>query len=118
MSVWPYSTQRWQRVRLHKLRAQPLCEACLQEGEIVPAEAVDHRIPISQAGRKERRAAEAFPPLDRLASLCPRHHNAKTRAEQLGATDWMRIGCDVFGRPLDRDHPWNRAGAESKGSSR
>jgi 5-methylcytosine-specific restriction enzyme A len=100
MSVWPYTTRRWERVRLLKMQQNPLCEACLQVGEIVPAEAVDHRNPISERGRKERLAAEAFPPLDQLASLCASHHNAKTRAEQLGDKNWMRKGCDVFGRPL------------------
>src|SRR5262249_9028532 len=82
----------------------PLCEACLQDGAVVPAEVVDHRIPISERGRKERSASEAFPPLEHLASLCASHHNQKTRAEQLGQEDWMRAGCDVFGRPYDRDH--------------
>ena len=106
MSVWPYSTQRWQRVRRLKLQQAPLCEACLQVGEIVPAVAVDHRKPITEEGRAKRSAAEAFPPLDALASLCAAHHNAKTRAEQCGE-DYMRKGCDIFGRPNDPDHPWN-----------
>jgi 5-methylcytosine-specific restriction endonuclease McrA len=108
VSIWPYNTRRWERLRKLKLTHHPLCEACLQEGAIVPAEVVDHRTPISQRGRDERLATEAFPVLDRLASLCASHHNQKTRAEQLGQTDWMRAGCDVFGRPNDPDHLWNR----------
>ena len=40
--AWPYTTQRWQRLRRAKLRERPLCEACLQTGRIVPAAAVDH----------------------------------------------------------------------------
>jgi 5-methylcytosine-specific restriction enzyme A len=111
MSDWPYNSRRWERLRRLKLQTNSLCEACLQEGEIMPAEVVDHRIPISERGRKERLAVEAFLPLDQLASLCASHHNQKTRAEQLGQKDWMRAGCDVFGRPNDRDHPWNREGA-------
>jgi hypothetical protein len=72
----------------------------------------------AERGRKERLAAEAFPPLDQLASLCASHHNQKTRAEQLGEKDYMRKGCDIFGRPLDRDHWWNKQGAaKAKGSS-
>jgi 5-methylcytosine-specific restriction endonuclease McrA len=108
MNVWPYTTRRWQRLRLQKMMRHPLCEACLQVGEIVPAEVVDHRKPISKEGREKRIAAEAFPPLDQLASLCASHHNIKTRAEQLGQKDWMRAGCDIFGRPNDPDHHWNR----------
>jgi len=111
MSCWPYTTRRWERLRLVKLATHPCCEACLQVGEVVPAEVVDHRIPISERGRKERLMAEAFPPLDGLASLCASHHNQKTRAEQLGEKDWMRKGCDIFGRPNDPDHHWNKQGA-------
>jgi hypothetical protein len=74
--------------------------------EVVPAEVVDHRNPISPDGRKERRAAEAFPALDQLASLCARHHNQKSRSEQLGEKDYLIRGCDVFGNPLDKNHPW------------
>jgi 5-methylcytosine-specific restriction enzyme A len=108
MSVWPYTSRRWERVRQQKMMRDPLCEACLQVGEIVPAEVVDHRVPISKEGREKRSAAEAFPPLDRLASLCESHHNAKTRAEQLGEKNWMHKGCDIFGYPNDRNHPWYR----------
>src|SRR6516164_9796192 len=108
MSTWPYSTQRWQRLRKLKLQQNPLCEVCLQgRAEIVPAIAVDHRTPISERGRKERLVSEAFPPLDQLTSLCESHYNQKTRAEQLGE-DYLRKGCDIFGRPNDPDHPWNK----------
>jgi|SRR6516164_4762995 len=111
MNVWPYTTRRWERLRRLKLAMNPCCEACLQAGEVQAAEVVDHRVPISEHGRKVRSAAEAFPSLDALASLCASHHNQKTSAERLGETDWMRKGCDIFGRPNDRDHHWNKQGA-------
>jgi 5-methylcytosine-specific restriction enzyme A len=111
MSCWPYTTRRWERLRRIKLQTNPLCEACLQVGRIEPAEVVDHRVPISERGRKERLASEAFPALDRLASLCTSHHNTKTRAEQLGEMNWMYKGCDIFGYPNDPNHPWYRKGA-------
>ena len=112
MNAWPYTTRRWQRLRLLKLQQNPLCEVCLQQrAEIQAAEVVDHRVPISQHGRKVRSAPEAFPSLDALASLCASHHNQKTSAERLGETDWMRKGCDIFGRPNDPDHHWNKQGA-------
>jgi 5-methylcytosine-specific restriction protein A len=98
VSKWPYSTQRWQRLRKYKLQQNPLCEACLQLGYIEPAVAVDHRKPISAGG-------ELYPAIEKLASLCERCHNMKTRYEQLGEA-YMRKGCDVFGRPLDPDHAW------------
>jgi 5-methylcytosine-specific restriction endonuclease McrA len=107
MAVWPYTTQRWQRLRRMKLCEHPLCEACLQVGRIEPAVAVDHRVPITEECRK-RRSGEAYPALNELASLCARCHNAKTRGEQLGETNYWVKGCDVFGYPLDPSHPWNR----------
>ena len=62
MAKWPYTTQRWQRFRRHKLRERPLCEYCLNDGKIEPAIAVDHIIPIKRGG-------DAYPPLDHLMSL-------------------------------------------------
>jgi 5-methylcytosine-specific restriction protein A len=105
VAVWPYTTQRWQRLRRHKLRAHPLCEACLQVGLIEAAVAVDHRIPIKRGG-------DPFPHLDELAALCEGCHNAKTRAEQLGREPAPKVvkGCDVHGNPLDPNHDWYRTG--------
>src|SRR5262245_15041833 len=100
MSKWPYSTQRWQRIRRQKFQVHPLCETCLQVGRIEIATTVDHRVPINQGG-------DAFPPLEQLASLCEQCHNAKTRAEHAGE-DYLIKGCDVFGNPLDPKHPWYR----------
>jgi 5-methylcytosine-specific restriction endonuclease McrA len=77
-----YDTRRWQRLRKHKLREHPLCEACLQIGQIEPAIAVDHRVRIATGG-------EPYPALEGLASLCARHHNAKTRAEQMGEENYI-----------------------------
>jgi 5-methylcytosine-specific restriction protein A len=62
---------------------------------------VDHRTPIADGG-------DPFPALDQLASLCASCHNAKTGAEQAGEKNWLVKGCDVFGYPLDPNHPWNK----------
>jgi 5-methylcytosine-specific restriction endonuclease McrA len=71
MATWPYTTQRWQRLRRHKLRDKPLCELCLKIGRIEPAVAVDHLLAIKTGG-------EPYPPLYALMSLCVRCHNTKT----------------------------------------
>ena len=102
MAVWPYTTQRWQRLRRHKLREDPLCEVCLKVGFIEPAVAVDHIQPLKAGG-------VPYPGLAELASLCASHHNLKTRGEQLGRTLAPKVvnGCDVDGRPLNQ-LPWSR----------
>ena len=104
MAVWPYTTQRWQRLRKHKLQRNPLCEYCLNAGRIEAATVVDHIVPIARGG-------DAYPPLDHLMSCCVSHHNEKTRGEQQGKESFTPKGikgCDVHGNPLDPDHPWYR----------
>ena len=104
MAKWPYTTQRWQRLRRQKLQERPLCEYCLNEGRLTVAVAIDHIIPIARGG-------DAYPPLDHLMSCCASHHNQKTRAEQLGKEHTPKgiRGCDVFGNPLDPNHDWYKA---------
>jgi 5-methylcytosine-specific restriction endonuclease McrA len=102
MAKWPYTTQRWQRLRRAKLREYPLCEACLQLGLVVPASVVDHRKRIVTGG-------PPFPPLEGLASLCAQCHNQKSRAEQRGEENYLAKGCDARGYPLDRNHPWYKS---------
>ena len=105
MADWPYNTARWQRLRRLKLSSSPICEDCERIGIIRPAQAVDHRDPISAGG-------EPFPDLDKLASLCNSCHSAKTaRGVEAGAVRTTkpraRKGCDAHGNPLDPTHPWN-----------
>jgi 5-methylcytosine-specific restriction protein A len=102
MAAWPYSTQRWQRLRRQKLQINPLCETCLQVGRIEVATIIDHHKPINQGG-------DPFPPLDQLASMCQGCHNGKTQADRRGE-NYFTKGCDVFGYPLDPAHPWYRGG--------
>lgn len=106
MADWPYNTARWQRLRRLKLSSAGLCEDCRRIGLVRPAQAVDHRVPISAGG-------EAFPDLDGLASLCYSCHSKKTaRGVEAGAarTSKPRSGCDAQGNPLDPRHPWNDTG--------
>ena len=101
MAKWPYTTQRWQRLRRMKLKHNPLCECCIKVGRIEPANVVDHIIAVSKGG-------DAYPRLDGLMSCCTRCHNTKTRVvEQLGREMTIK-GCDERGYPLDPNHPWNR----------
>ena len=106
MADWPYGTARWRRLRKMQLQMYPLCEACLPTPK--PANHVDHRKAINHGG-------EPFPPIGiGLASLCASCHSQKTaRGSEHGSvrTDrplQPRKGCDINGRPLDPNHPWNR----------
>lgn len=68
---------RWLKVRMLKLRRNPLCEDCYERGRHVPARQVHHMKPIE-------RYPELRLNLDNLKSLCIRCHakrTAKRRSE-------------------------------------
>lgn len=101
MSKWPYSTQRWQRLRRAKLAEDPACRYCLEQGRVTPANTVDHRVAISKGG--------AVWDWANLVSCCTRCHNAKRlHVERLGRARIPVKGCDIHGRPVDVRHWWNR----------
>ena len=105
MAGWPYTTQRWKRLRLSKLQEQPMCEHCKAIGLLVLASVVDHVQPIKHGG-------DPFPALDGLAALCPPSHSAKTaRGIEAGAAKTTRQrnrrGCTASGLPIDPSHHWN-----------
>lgn len=69
---------KWQKARAAWLRAHPLCVMCQQEGALVAATVVDHKIP-------HRGDKKLFWDSDNWQSLCKRHHDAdKQRAEAAG----------------------------------
>ena len=114
MAKWPYSTARWQRLRIVKLSAEPLCQACENRGELVAAEVVDHNTPINLGG-------DPFPGLDGLTSLCARCHNEKTASfdKQGGNVTGRRFkGCDEQGNPVDGADGWFGTGGASNQENR
>ena len=67
MAKWPYNTQRWQRFRRMKLQQNPLCEYCLNEGQLTAAVAVDHIDRITKGWR----SVPAAGPRDVLLRIVP-----------------------------------------------
>lgn len=68
----PYDA-RWQRLRAQRLKEEPLCRMCLTTGRSVPANVVDHIIPIKDGGTNQT---------ENLMPLCFRCHNSiKTPAD-------------------------------------
>ncbi len=87
----------WDRVRLEALeRDCYLCQLCRAKGRITEARIVDHIRPKARQGTDD---------LSNLQTICSACHAEKTARE-----NGMRkhIGaCDVFGDPVDPEHPWN-----------
>jgi 5-methylcytosine-specific restriction enzyme A len=102
MASWPYTTQRWQRLRRLKLQHNPLCETCLKQQRIEAATVVDHIVAIKAGGAP-------YPALDELCSQCVSCHNHKTRIVEQQGKELTVKSCDEFGYPLDKNHPWYRS---------
>jgi 5-methylcytosine-specific restriction enzyme A len=71
-----YHSKEWQRVRQAALmRDNYLCQDCLKEKRITPADVVDHIVPVKVDWSKRLS-------LDNLQSLCHRCHNRKTAEDK------------------------------------
>ena len=95
-----YNSPIWKHLRNKKLLNNPLCESCEVEGRYIPATDVDHIQAINSGG------SSTDP--ENLQSLCHRCHSRKTLFERLGKPLPPVKGCDASGRPLDRNHWWNK----------
>ena len=72
-----YQTRQWQKLRQIQLSRQPLCQACLINNVVTPAQHVDHVFPWAQISNT------AFY-YNLFQSLCQQHHSEKTALEQRG----------------------------------
>lgn len=73
-SDFKYDSIRWRKVRKSYISKHPLCEKCKALGRFIPAQVVDHIIPIKKGGA---------PWSDQnFQSLCSTCHNAKSAKER------------------------------------
>lgn len=91
---WMYRTKAWKERRAWQLRREPLCERCRDQGRVVKATVVHHRI----------RHEGAWPifigsPLDSLCKQC--HDSIEQSIDRLGYSREI----DVNGKPIDPRHP-------------
>lgn len=69
-----YHSKRWKRERADHLADNPLCHVCLDLGRVVPANVVDHHIPVRQGAD--------FWDRSNWRSMCQIHHQEKRNAER------------------------------------
>ncbi|WP_294481876.1 HNH endonuclease signature motif containing protein [uncultured Bacteroides sp.] len=75
-----YNTERWRRLRAWKFACNPLCEMCLKDDKVVPAEDIHHVVSFMSTDDPAQRNFLAYD-FDNLMSLCKqchqRVHNSK-----------------------------------------
>jgi hypothetical protein len=84
-------------MRQAQLAAEPLCQRCKAKGKLTPATTVHH------VRRHDGDPVKFFDP-GNVASSCKPCHDA---IEQAIESRGYEVGCDVNGRPVDPNHPWN-----------
>lgn len=73
-SGFKYNSAAWIRLRNRKRQLNPLCEDCLERGEIVPYHTIDHVKAIIDGGDPWD--------LDNLRTLCNQCHRIKSAKER------------------------------------
>jgi hypothetical protein len=89
----PYNHRKWRRLRRRKLAESPLCEVCLAEGRVHPAEVIHHVVDHGGSVTKFFLVS-----LDGLQSLCREHH------EKLHGRKVEPVQIGVDGWPVERHH--------------
>lgn len=69
-----YQSTAWRKLRVVKLQQQPMCEECERSGGLVPAQMVDHIVPINKGG--------AALDIANLQSLCNMCHGSKSAKDK------------------------------------
>lgn len=70
-----YNSDRWLRLRAWKFACNPLCEMCLKENKIIPAEDIHHITSFMSTDDPVQRNFLAYD-YDNLMSLCKICHQA------------------------------------------
>ncbi|MCK1503876.1 HNH endonuclease [Bradyrhizobium sp. 18] len=93
-----YNTAQWKALRLAQLRREPLCKRCSDGGRIIRATVAHHKV-------AHKGDATLFFDPSNLASSCKDCHDS---VEQGIEARGYESGCDLRGRPIASDHPWNQ----------
>jgi 5-methylcytosine-specific restriction enzyme A len=114
-----YNTARWRKIRLDHLRRSPVCVMCLRRGLVNDGSMHNDGKPQEVARRRHLVCDHVEPHKGDVEkfyggpfqTLCPDDHDIVK--QQLEVRGFM-TGSDMRGRPIDPDHPWNRARAVGK----
>lgn len=91
-----YKTKAWERCRAAYLSSVGgLCERCKQEGRIVPAEIVHHKIYLQEENYQDPSIALNF---DNLEALCQNCHNQEHFKEKIERRWSFRDGSLTISR--------------------
>ena len=97
-----YQSKEWRALRDNWMKMHPLCEECLLEGKVTPAEDVHHvRTPFKGGVKNYQLLLDE----NNLTSLCKKHH-AEIHNKQQGNTtvaDVLRVLAELLEEKEDND---------------
>lgn len=105
-----YSSKAWQRCRdAYKKRVGGLCERCLKEGKINPAEIIHHKIHLDESKLNDPSITLCFENLEALCREChEKEHGSDTRdalRRWRQSVSKKRYTVDQFGHVKCRETP-------------
>lgn len=75
-----YNGQPWKNLQQYCMRRDKyLCQDCLLEGKIQPAEVVHHLDPVCDEGLRDPERSKQYLDHSRCISLCEKHHRKRHR---------------------------------------
>lgn len=97
-----YNSKEWRELRIRKLRANPLCERCLEGDKIKSATCVHHIHPIEDSTSVEDMRRLAFD-WNNLQSLCREcHHDIHRESGSFSRDTIKQRQADRYERWADR----------------
>ena len=84
-----YNSREWKELRIAKLRANPICEVCEEQGIVTAAHSVHHRHPIEDSHSMQEMKHWAFM-WENLQSLCDSCHARIHKEMGKGTTQLIR----------------------------
>lgn len=77
-----YTGRKWQKCREAYIKAHPLCERCLANGDYNPAKYIHHRTELTEENVRDPAIAYGFDNLEALCFKCHEELHGRRRAKR------------------------------------
>lgn len=93
-----YKSKAWERTReLYLKKVNHLCERCLENGLVVPARIVHHKIYLTEANYRDPNVSLSF---ENLEALCQDCHNSEHFGDKKKIKRWEFVDGELQTAPM------------------
>lgn len=95
-----YQNPQWRKLRDVYIKEHPLCEMCLKEGKVTPAEDIHHKISPFKGGAVNQSLLLDY---NNLQSLCKVHHQLVHNSKQEKSPEQIIADLDALLNNTNQD---------------